>query len=55
MKSMINHILVATVPLLVLVTGVTLTEMFKDHHGRRTLKKLAAGALKGLSHGPQVR
>ena len=55
MKSLITHILVATVPLIMLVTAITLHEMFKNHNGRRALKKLAAGAIKILPHSHHAR
>lgn len=55
MESLMTHILVATVPLIVLVTGITLTEALRSHHDRRLLKKMVAGALKGLSHGLHLR
>ena len=55
MESLMTHILVATVPLIVLVTGITLTEVLRSHHDRRLLKKLIIGSLKGLSHGLHQR
>ena len=55
MSSLAVRMIVATVPLLMLVGTATLVEMLRNHHGRRILKKLVSGALRGVSHGPMFR
>lgn len=55
MRALIIRMLISTVPLLILVAGVTITEMMRNHHGRRTLKKLTAGAMRCHWHGPASR
>ena len=55
MESLMTHILVATVPLIVLVTGITLTEALKTKRDRRILTRMFLGSLKGFRHGTQLR
>jgi hypothetical protein len=51
MHTLTIRLLVATVPLILLMSIITLSETIKKHHGKRTIKKAAAGALRGLAQG----
>ncbi len=55
MRTLVIRMLISTVPLLMLVAGVTITEMMRNHHGRRTLKKLTSGSFRCVWHGPVSR
>lgn len=55
MQTLTLRVLFATVPLILLMTIVTITESIKRHHVRRTVKRIASGALKGLAQGPMMR
>lgn len=55
MESLTTHILVATVPLIVLVTAITLSEALKTRHDRRLLKRMIIGSLRALGHGLHLR
>lgn len=55
MKSLLAHLLVATIPLIVLVTAITLTEALKTRHDRRLLKKMIIGSFRALGHGLHLR
>ncbi|MDK9717588.1 MAG: hypothetical protein OEL57_06710 [Trichlorobacter sp.] len=55
MDSLTIRVLVATVPLTILMVFITLSETIKKQHNRHTAKRLTAGALRGLSQGPQLR
>lgn len=55
MHTLTIRLLIATVPLILLMSIITLSEAAKKHHGKRTIKKATAGALRGLAHGPQIK
>lgn len=55
MQTLTLRVLIATVPLILLMSIVTISETIKRHHGRRTVKRIASGALKGLAQGPLMR
>lgn len=55
MHTLTLRILIATVPLILLMSIITLSEAVKKRHGKRTIKKAAAGALRGLAHGLQIK
>jgi hypothetical protein len=55
MHTLILSILVATLPLILLTTIISLSETIKKRHGKRIIKKAAAGALRGLAQGVQIR
>ncbi len=44
MQTLTLRVLVATVPLILLMTIITISETIKSHHGRRTVKRIASGA-----------
>lgn len=55
MNSLTIRILVVVVPLAFLAGMFTLSEVIKGHSCKRSMKKAASGALRGLSHGPDIR
>ena len=55
MHTLTIRLLIATVPLILLMSIITLSEAIKNHHSKRTIKKVVAGALRGLAHGPQIK
>jgi len=55
MHTLTLRILIATVPLILLMSIITLSEAIKNHHGKRVIKKAAAGALRGLAQGLHIR
>lgn len=55
MNKLSIQILVATVPLLLLIGACTLSEIIKKHYGKRTIKRITVGALKGLAQGPHLK
>ena len=55
MNSLTIRILVVVVPLALLVGMFAISEAVKGHSSKRSIKKAAAGALKGLSHGTDIR
>jgi len=55
MHTLTLSILVATLPLILLTTIISLSETIKKRHGKRIIKKAAAGALRGLAQGVQIR
>lgn len=55
MHTLTLRLLIATVPLILLMTIITLSEAIQKHHGKRAIKKAAAGALRGLAQGPQIK
>ncbi|ACD94829.1 hypothetical protein [Trichlorobacter lovleyi] len=55
MQTLTLRVLVATTPLILLMTIAILSETIKRHHSRRTVKRIASGALKGLAQGPLMR
>lgn len=54
-NSFTLRLLIATAPLVLLMATCTLSEIFKKQHGKRTIKRISAGALKGLAQGPNMR
>ena len=54
MNTLTLRLLVAIVPLLLLIGTFTLSEMVRKYHGKRTVKRVTAGALKGLSRTTQL-
>ncbi len=55
MQTLTIQLLIATVPLILLVSIFTLSETIKKHHGKRIIKKAAAGALRGLAQGSHIK
>lgn len=55
MDSLTIRMLVVIIPILLLVASFTLSQLFRSHRIARARKRLTAGALKGLSHGTQIR
>ncbi|MCE1227171.1 MAG: hypothetical protein LWW87_11895 [Geobacteraceae bacterium] len=55
MHTLTIRLLIATVPLILVICIITLSESIKKHHGNRTIKKAAAGALRGLAQGPHIK
>lgn len=55
MHTLTIRLLIATVPLILLMGIITLSEAIKNHHGKRTIKKAAAGALRGLAQGHHIK
>lgn len=55
MQTLTLRVLVATVPLILLMTIITISETIKRRHSRRTVRRIASGALKGLAQGPLMR
>jgi len=55
MRTLTLRLLVATVPLLLVMGVITLSETIKKHHGRHLVKRATAGALKALAQGPQIK
>ena len=55
MHTLTIRLLIATVPLILVISIITLSETIKKHHGRRIIKKVTVGALRGLAQGPQIR
>lgn len=55
MNSMTIRILVVIVPLAVLTGSFILSETIRHHRIRHARKRIKAGALRGLSCGPQIR
>lgn len=55
MNTLSIWILVAAVPLLLLIGTFTLSEISKKKHGKRTIKRITIGALKGLAQGPHIK
>lgn len=55
MSSFTIRVLTVVVPLIMLVSAFGLSEIVRKHHGKRVAKRMVAGALKGLAHGPDIR
>lgn len=55
MSSLTIRILTVVIPLLLLAGSFTVSQIAKSCHAKRTIKRMTSGALKGLSHGPQLR
>jgi len=55
MNTLTLRLLVAIAPLVLLLGTFTVSELIKKHHGKRTIKKAAAGALRGLAQGHHIK
>ena len=55
MRTLTLRLLIATVPLMLLMGVITLSETIKKHHSKHLIKRATAGALKALAQGPHIK
>lgn len=55
MNTLTLRLLITTVPLILVICIITLSETIKKHHGKHLIKRASAGALKALAQGPHIK